>query len=82
MGEQSTIASGGREIATSHSMRDVTRMATAWYSTGIGGGGGSGGKKTMMQKAMVVAAAAVMVMATISLGGGAGYLLGQVSLMM
>ena len=24
-------------------MRDVMRMATAWYGTGIGGGGGGGG---------------------------------------
>ena len=43
MGEQSSIAGGGREIATSHNMRDVMRMAAAWYGTGIGGGGGGGG---------------------------------------
>jgi len=43
VGEQSSIAGGGREIATSHNMRDVMRMATAWYGTGIGGGGGGGG---------------------------------------
>ncbi len=41
VGEQSSIAGGGREIATSHNMRDVMRMAAAWYGTGIGGGGGS-----------------------------------------
>ena len=57
-------------------MRDVMRMAAAWYGTGIGGGGG---KTTMAQKAM--AAAAAMVTATIPRGGSAGYLLGQVSLM-
>ena len=34
----------GREIATSHNMREVMRMATAWYGPGIGGGGG--GDKT------------------------------------
>ena len=79
MGEQSSIAGGGREIATSHNMRDVMRMAAAWYGTGIGGGGGGGGKTTMAQKAM--AAAAAMVTATIPRGGSAGYLLGQVSLM-
>ncbi len=77
MGEQSSIASGGREIATSHNMRDVMRMATAWYGTGIGGGGG---KTTTVQKAMAAAAAAT-VPATIPRGGSAGYLLGQVSLM-
>ena len=44
VGEQSSIAGGGREIATSHNMRDVMRMAVAWYGTGIGGGGGGGGK--------------------------------------
>lgn len=77
VGEQSSIAGGGREIATSHNMRDVMRMAAAWYGTGIGGGGG--GKTTMAQKAM--AAAAAMVTATILRGGSAGYLLGQVSLM-
>jgi hypothetical protein len=43
VGEQSSIAGGGREIATSHNMREVMRMATAWYGTGIGGGGGGGG---------------------------------------
>ncbi len=77
MGEQSSIAGGGREIATSHNMRDVMRMAVAWYGTGIGGGGG--GKTTMAQKAMAAAAATVTV--TIPRGGSAGYLLGQVSLM-
>ena len=77
MGEQSSIAGGGREIATSHNMRDVMRMAAAWYGTGIGGGGG--GKMTMAQKAM--AAGAAMVTATIPRGGSVGYLLGQVSLM-
>lgn len=45
MGEQSSIAGGGREIATSHNMRDVMRMAAAWYGTGIGSGGG--GKTTI-----------------------------------
>ncbi len=81
MGEQSSIAGGEREIATSHNMRDVMRMAAAWYGTGIGGsnGGGGGGKTTMAQKAMVAVAA--MVTATIPRGGSAGYLLGQVSLM-
>jgi hypothetical protein len=59
-------------------MRDVMRMAAAWYGTGIGGNDG-GGKTTMAQKAM--AAAAAMVTATIPRGGSAGYLLGQVSLM-
>ncbi len=80
VGEQSSIAGGGREIATSHNMRDVIRMAAAWYGTRIGGGngGGGGGKTTMAQKAM--AAAATMVTATIPRGGSAGYLLGQVSL--
>jgi hypothetical protein len=78
VGEQSSIAGGGREIATSHNMRDVMLMAMAWYGTGIGSGGG-GGKTTMAQKAM--AAAAAMVTATIPRGGSAGYLLGQVSLM-
>lgn len=77
MGEQSSIAGGGREIATSHNMHDVMRMAVPWYGTRIGGGGG--GKTTMAQKAM--AAAAAMVTATIPRGGSAGYLLGQVSLM-
>ena len=77
MGEQSSIACGGREIATSHNMRDVMRMAVPWHGTRIGGGGG--GKTTMAQKAM--AAAAAMVTATILRGGSAGYLLGQVSLM-
>ena len=43
MGEQSSIAGGGKEIATSHNMRDVMRMAAAWYGTGIGGGSGGGG---------------------------------------
>ncbi len=76
MGEQPSIAGGGREIATSHNMRDVMRMAAAWYSTGIGGGGG---KTTTAQKA--TAAAAATVTATIPRGGSAGYLLGQVSLM-
>ena len=47
MGEQSSIAGGGKEIATSHNMRDVMRMAAAWYGTGIGGGGGGGGKTTI-----------------------------------
>lgn len=79
MGERSSIAGGGREIATSHNMRDVMRMAAAWYGTGIGGGGGGGGKTMMAQKAM--AAAAAMVTATIPRGGSVGYLLGQVSLM-
>ncbi len=80
MGEQSSIAGGGREeIATSHNMRDVTPMAAAWYGTEIGGGGDGGGKTTTAQKA--TAAAAVMVTAIIPRGGGAGYLLGQVSLM-
>ena len=37
MGEQSSIAGGGREIVASHNMRDVTQMAAAWYSTRIGG---------------------------------------------
>ncbi len=71
-------------------MRDVMRMAAAWYGTRIGSGGGSGGggggggvsgggKTTMAQKAM--AAAAAMVTATIPRGGSAGYLRGQVSLM-
>jgi hypothetical protein len=78
VGERSSVAGGGREIATSHNMRDVMRMAAAWYGNGIGGGGG-GGKTTMAQKAM--AAAAAMVTATIPRGGSAGYLLGQVSLM-
>lgn len=78
MGERSSIAGGGREIATSHNMRDVMRMAAAWYGTGIGGSSGSG-KMTMAQKAM--AAAAAMVTATIPRGGSVGYLLGQVSLM-
>jgi len=55
VGERSSIAGGGREIATSHNMRDVMRMAAAWYGTGIGGGGG-GGKTTMAQKAMTAAA--------------------------
>ena len=59
-------------------MRDMMRMAAAWYGTGIGGSGG-GGKMTMAQKAM--AAAAAMVTATIPRGGSVGYLLGQVSLM-
>lgn len=45
VGEQSSIAGGGREIATSHNMRDVMRMAAAWYGTGIGGSGG--GKMTI-----------------------------------
>ncbi len=77
MGEQSSIAGGGREITSSHNMWDVMRMAAAWYGTGIGSGGGS--MTTMAQKAMVAAAA--MVTATIPRGGSAGYLLGQVSLM-
>ncbi len=75
MGEQSSIAGGGGENATSHNMRDVTRMATAWCGTGIGGGGG--GKTTTAQKAMAAARATV----TIPRGGGAEYLLRQVSLM-
>ena len=79
MGERSSIAGGGREIATSHNMRDVMWMAGAWYGTGIGGSGGGGGKMTMAQKA--TAAAAAMVTATIPRGGSVGYLLGQVSLM-
>jgi hypothetical protein len=79
VGEQSSIAGGGRDIATSHNMRDVMRMAVAWYGTGIGGDGGSGGKTTTAQKA--TAAAAATVTATIPRGGSAGYLLGQVSLM-
>jgi len=80
VGEQSSIAGGGREIATSHNMRAVMRMAAAWYGTGIGGGGGGGGgKTTMAQKAM--AAVAAMVTATIPRGDSAGYLLGKVSLM-
>ncbi len=82
VGEQSSIAGGGREIATSHNMRDVMRMAAAWYGTGISGGGGGGGKTTTAQKATsVVAVAAATVTATIPRGGSAGYLLGQVSLM-
>ena len=61
-------------------MCDVTRMAVVWYGTGIGGGGS--GKTTRARKATTWAtAAAVTVMATILRGGGAGYLLGQVSLM-
>ncbi len=80
MGEQSSIAGGEREIATSHNMRDVMQMAAAWYDTGIGGGGGNGGNKTTtVQK--VTAAAAATVTAAIPRGGSAGYLLGQVSLM-
>ncbi len=81
VGEQSSIAGGGREITTSHNMHDVMRMAAAWYRTGIGSGngGGGGGKTTMAQKAM--AAVAAMVTATILRRGSAGYLLGQVSLM-
>jgi len=81
VGEQSSVAGGGREITTSHNMRDVMRMAAAWYGTGISGsnGGGSGGKTTMAQKAM--AATAVMVTATIPRGGSVGYLLEEVSLM-
>ena len=78
VGEQSSIAGGGREIVTSHNMRDVTRMAAAWYGTGIDGGGGGGGcKTTTVQKAMAVMAATIM--ATIPRGGGTGYLLSQVS---
>ena len=80
MGEQSSIAGGGREIATSHNMRDVMRLAVAWYGTGIGGGGGSGGGKTTMAQ-KVMAAAAAMVTATIPRGDSDGYLLGKVSLM-
>jgi hypothetical protein len=79
VGEQSSIAGGGREIATSHNMCDVMQMAVAWYGTGIGGGGGGGGKTTTAQKATVAAVATVT--ATIPRGGSAGYLLGQVSLM-
>ena len=61
-------------------MGDTMRMAVAWYGTGIGGGGsGSVSKTTTAQKAMRAAAARVM--ETIPKGGGAGYLLGQVSLM-
>jgi hypothetical protein len=60
-------------------MHDVMRMAAAWYGTRIGGGSGGGGKTTTVQKAMTAAAATVT--ATISRGGSAGYLLGQVSLM-
>ncbi len=77
MGEQSSIAGGGREIATSHNMRDVTRTTAVWYGTKIGGSGG--GKTMTAQKAMATAAARVT--ATIPRGGGAWYLLGQVSLM-
>jgi hypothetical protein len=82
VGEQSSIAGGESEITTSHNMHDVTRMAAAWYGTGIGIGsdGGGGSKTTMAQKA--TAAAAAMVTATMPRGGGARYLLGQVSLMM
>jgi hypothetical protein len=47
VGEESSIAGGGREIATSHNMRDMMRMTMAWYGTGIGGGGGGGGKTTI-----------------------------------
>ncbi len=50
-------------------MRDVMRMAAAWYGTGIGGGGG---KMTTAQKAMAAAAATVTV--TIPRGGSAGKL--------
>ncbi len=78
MGEQSSIAGGGREIATSHNMRDMMWMAVAWYRTGIGGSGG-GVKTTTAQKAAAAAVATVTVM--IPRGGSAGYLLGQVSLM-
>ncbi len=46
VGEQSSIPGGGREIATSHNMRAVMRMAAAWYGTGIGGSGGGSGKTT------------------------------------
>ncbi len=77
MEEQSSIAGGGREIATSYNMRDVMRMAAAWYGTGIGGSGGGSGKTTTVQKAM--AAAVATVTATIPRGGSAGYLLGQVT---
>ena len=79
VGEQSSIVGGGREIPTSHNMRDVMRMAAAWYGTGIGGGGGGGGKTTTAQKATAEKAATVT--AAIPRGGSAGYLLGQVSLM-
>ena len=79
MGEQSSIVGGGREIATSHNMRDVMQMAVAWYGTGIGSGSGGDGKTTMAQKATVAAATTVTV--TIPRGGSAGYLLRQVSLM-
>jgi hypothetical protein len=60
-------------------MRDVMRMAAAWYGTGIGGGGGGGGKTTTAQKAIAEKAATVTT--TIPRGGSAGYLLGQVSVM-
>ncbi len=76
MGGQSSIAGGRREIATSHNMREVVRMAAAWYGTGIGD---DGGKTTTAKKTM--AAAAATVTATIPRGGSAGYLLGQLSLM-
>ena len=80
MAEQSSIASGGREIATSHNMCDVTQMPAAWYGTGIGGGGGgSGGKTATAQKATAATAATVMGM--IPRGDGTWYLLKQVSLM-
>ncbi len=79
MGEQSSIAGGEREIATSHNMCGVMRMAAAWYGAGIGGGGGSGDKTTTAQKATVAAAATVTMM--IPREGSAEYLLGQVSLM-
>ncbi len=81
MGEQSSIAGGEREIATSHNMHGVMWMAAAWYGTGIGGGGSSGSKTMMAQKATAAAAAAATVTVTIPRGGSAGYLLGQVSLM-
>ena len=62
-------------------MRDVTRMVTAWYSTGIdvGSGGSGGSKMTTAQKA--TAAVAAMVTATMPMEGDAGYFLRQVSLM-
>ena len=82
VGEQSSIAGGEREITTSHNMRDMTRMAAAWYGTGIGIGSNSGGGSKMMTAQKATAAAAETVTATISRGGGVGYLLGQESLMM
>jgi hypothetical protein len=47
VGEQSTIASGGREITKNHNMRDMTRMTAVWYGTriGVSGVGGGGGQR-------------------------------------